>query len=144
MSAFWDGFEKQAGLMDKLKSWWRGGVKGTEIVKPVVVKPAVTSAVSTPPVATKPAEYAERKPPKYFYSKKLDAGHVKSLNKSIKRNFKGTHSPVTLKYTKANGEQVTRKVTPYTAKHKGKVMVGYDHHRQAVRSFRVDRIGSMT
>ena len=116
--SFWAGFEKQAGILDRLKTWWRGGEKGQEIQKAV-----------------------ERKPPKYFYSKKLNPGHVKALNRSIRHNAKGKDSVLTLNYTKANGEKVTRKVTPYTAR--GSTVVGFDHHRGAVRSFRVDRIGSM-
>jgi len=120
MKGFYEGFEKQAGFADffqKVKNFFTRKKPETP----------------TPPVT-------ERKPPKYFYSKKLDGGHIKNLNKAIKNNSGGGgKSNYILKYRKADGSVVSRKITPYTAKNT-KLLLAHDHHRDALRSFRVDRI----
>lgn len=67
--------------------------------------------------------------------------HAKWLNTAIKSNKWGKDRNVQLKYRKANGEVVLRKVKPLGAK--GAVLVAHDHHRDAVRSFRLDRIEAM-
>jgi len=111
-SSFKSGFKKQAGLWSTVKSWFSS--------------------------KKEPAAEKEKKPPKLFYSKKLDSTYTKSINKAIKKA-----SPINIKYTKADGSQVDRKVTPYTAKGKN-VLIGFDHQRNAIRSFRVDRINALS
>lgn len=118
MRRFFDGFEKQAGLREfwgKVKSFF-GGKKEEPTATPV-----------------------ERKAPKYFYSKKFDSGHIKNINNSIKNNYRGGNNNLILKYQKADGSLVERKVTPYTAKNT-RLLLAHDHHRNDIRSFRVDRI----
>lgn len=112
---FWNGFEKQAGLFDWIKSKFKKKEKETA------------------------PEIPERTTPKYFYSKQFNPAYTKAVNSAIRKNFKGNETPITLDYTKANGEKVQRKITPYTAKG-GNILVGYDHKRDAIRSFRMDRV----
>lgn len=119
MRSFYDGFEKQAGL----KEFW-GKVKSFFGGKP-----------STPETSAP----AERTPPKYFYSKKFDSGHIKNLNNAIKNNYRGGTNNLIVKYKKADGSVVERKITPYTAKNT-RLLLAHDHHRNDIRSFRVDRI----
>jgi len=119
MEHFYAGFEKQAGISDFFQK----------------VKNFFTRKKPEPA----PQTVAERKPPKYFYSKKLDGGHIKDLNKAIKNNYGGGGSNYILKYKKADGSMVERKVTPYTAR-STKLLLAHDHHRNDIRSFRVDRI----
>lgn len=118
MKHFYAGFEKQAGLKEffhKVKSFFTGSKE----------QPAGAPA--------------ERKPPKYFYSRKLDRSHIKNINNSIKNNYRGGSNNLILKYQKADGSVVERKVTPYTAKNT-RLLLAHDHHRNDIRSFRVDRI----
>jgi len=116
---FYVGFEKQAGL----KEFW-GKIKSFFGRKP-----------STPETAAP----SERKPPKYFYSKKFDPGNIKNLNNAIKNNYRGGANNLIVKYKKADGSIVERKITPYTAKNT-QLLLAHDHHRNDIRSFRVDRI----
>lgn len=109
---FWNGFHKQAGLY----SW----------VKSKLFKKKEEPA-------------PEKKPAKYFYSKKFNPSFVKTINSSIRKNSRGGESTINLNYTKADGSKVQRKITPYTAKGSN-VLVGYDHKRDAIRSFRMERI----
>lgn len=85
---------------------------------------------------------AEAKKPKYFHHTRHKSPHVKTLNRAIRSNAKGKESTVTLDYTKADGSKVTRKVTPYTSKNN--VLVGHDHTRGEIRSFRLDRISGLS
>lgn len=101
-------------MFESIKNFFRGFAKKKE-------KPASSSTGAV-------------KPPKLFYSKKLDPTFVKGLNKAIKKK-----SDITIKYKKKDGSVVTRKVTPYTAKGRN-LVVGHDHERGELRSFRVDRI----
>lgn len=122
MNSFYAGFEKQAGLKEfwgKIKSFFGGKTPTPETSAP-----------------------AERKAPKYFYSKKFDPGHIKNINSAIRKNYSGGQSNLVLKYKKADGSIVERKVTPYTAKNSN-LMLGHDHHRGEIRSFRVDRIQNL-
>lgn len=82
---------------------------------------------------------------KYFYSKKLDPSHTKLLNRTIKSNSAGKQSDVVIKYTKADGSKSERKVRPITAKKtkKGYLMLAHDYMRNDIRSFRMDRVGSI-
>lgn len=116
MEGFYTGFEKRAGFSD-----W--------------IQKAKNFFTSKKPEQPK----TERKPAKYFYSKKLDGGHIKNLNRAIKKNSGGGKQNYVLKYQKADGSIVNRKVTPYTAKNT-KLLLAHDHHRGELRSFRVDRI----
>lgn len=119
MEGFYAGFEKAAGFSDwiqKAKDFFTR--KKTEQPK---------------------QQNMERKPPKYFYSKKLDGGHIKNLNRAIKKNYGGSKQNYVLKYQKADGSIVNRRVTPYTAKNT-RLLLAHDHHRGELRSFRVDRI----
>jgi len=81
--------------------------------------------------------------PKYFRGKYVDPKHRKLLNKGIKNNYKGKETSYSIKYKKANGDVVDRQFTPYTAKNKN-LLVGFDHHRGEIRSYRADRILSLT
>ena len=67
--------------------------------------------------------------------------HAKLLNRAIRSNAWGKDHNFHLSYQKANGEVVSRKVKPMAAK--GNVLVAFDHHRNDIRSFRLDRIQSM-
>lgn len=67
--------------------------------------------------------------------------HARMLNSAIRSNRWGKDKTVHIKYRKANGEVVTRKVKPLTAK--GLNLLAHDHTRGAIRSFRIDRIESM-
>lgn len=82
------------------------------------------------------------KPPKMFYSKKFDSSHVKTINKAMKQNYKGVPTKITIEYKKNNGTQVRRTISPYTSKN-GNLLVAYDHDRDALRSFRLDRLQSL-
>lgn len=78
----------------------------------------------------------------YFRAKSVNKRHASMLNGMIKAK----EGSVMLHYTKADGTKVKRRVTPYSAKKTkdGKYLViGYDHHREAVRSFRMDSIKGM-
>lgn len=111
--SFYDGFEKEAkesGLL-KVKNFIRTSI-GLE-----------------------PAKAA----PKYFSGKYVPRNYRKLLNKGIKNNYKGKETIFSIKYKKANGDVVDRKFTPYTAKNKN-LLVGFDHHRGEIRSYRVDRM----
>jgi predicted DNA-binding transcriptional regulator YafY len=117
------GFEKEAGISDffgKIKNFFKRS-------------PA-------PPKQTNPEPtHAERQKPKYFRTKKMDPAHKKALNSAIRKGFNGKGGDVTIKYKKANGDIVERKVTPYTAKNT-RLLLGHDHHRGELRSYRADRI----
>ena len=78
-----------------------------------------------------------------LFTKKDEAmyPHARWLNRKIRSNKWGKERTALLKYTKANGEQVERKVKPMGAK--GSVLIAHDFHRNAVRSFRLDRIQHM-
>lgn len=79
---------------------------------------------------------------KLFRKRDYEAhSHARMLNSAIRSNRWGKDKTVHLKYRKANGEVVTRKVKPLTAK--GMNLVAHDHTRGAIRSFRIDRIESM-
>jgi len=82
---------------------------------------------------------------KYFYSKKLDTSKTKLLNRAIKDNSSGKLSDVVINYTKADGTKAKRKVRPITAKKtkKGYLVLAHDYMRDDIRSFRVDRLGSI-
>lgn len=125
MNSFYAGFEKRAGVGD-----WMS--KMTTKVKSLFSPNETT--------APKPAE---KKPPKYFYSKKLDPAFVKGLNSGIRRSSKGLPGDRIIEYRKADGSIVKRRVTPYTAKN-GKILLAHDHHRNDIRSFRVDRIQKLS
>ena len=78
-------------------------------------------------------------PPKYLGSKSIPQSQRKLINKGIKNNYKGKETIYSVKYKKANGDIIDRKFTPYTAKNKN-LLIGFDHHRGEIRSYRVDRI----
>ena len=127
MESFYVGFEKNAGFSDffkKIKSFF---VKKKEERKPIAPKTGL------------PFPEYERKPIQYFKRRAGDKNIVKALNKTIKLNKSNPDNTLTFKYRKANGEVVTRKVTPYSAKGE-RVLVGHDHFRDDIRSYRVDRI----
>lgn len=119
MEGFYAGFEKQAGLSDWIQK----------------VKTFFTREKPEQPKQ----QNIERTPPKYFYSKKLDSGHIKNVNKAIRNNYRGGTNNLIVKYKKADGSVVERKITPYTAKNT-KLLLAHDHYRNDIRSFRVDRI----
>lgn len=53
---------------------------------------------------------------------------------------------LTIDYTKADGEEVERKILPYaidTTKEGEQIVRTYDFEREAIRSFRVDRLNQI-
>ena len=74
-----------------------------------------------------------------FRSKKLHPEHVKLLNEVIRRNARGGEHDVHITYRKENGEVSERKVRPLAVKGKS-LFVAHCHERNAIRSFRVERI----
>ena len=90
---------------------------------------------------TTPAPARQRRQ-RLFKKNEIDTHpHARWLNRKIRSNAWGKERTATIKYTKANGESVVRKVKPLGAK--GKVLIAHDYHRDAVRSFRLDRIHHM-
>lgn len=74
-----------------------------------------------------------------FRSKKLNQDHIKILNEAIRHNARGKQKDVHLTYQKENGEVSERKVRPLAVKDKS-LFVAHCHERNAIRSFRVERI----
>jgi len=74
-----------------------------------------------------------------FRSKKLHPEHAKLLNDAIRRNARGGEHDVHITYRKENGEVSKRKVRPLAVKGKS-LFVAHCHERNAIRSFRVERI----
>lgn len=73
-------------------------------------------------------------------SKKLHPEHVKLINEAIRHNARGKEKDVHITYRKENGEVSERKVRPLAVKGKS-LFVAHCHERNAIRSFRVERIG---
>ena len=73
-------------------------------------------------------------------SKKLHPEHVKLINEAIRHNARGREKDVHITYRKENGEESERKVRPLAVKGKS-LFVAHCHERNAIRSFRVERIG---
>jgi len=73
-------------------------------------------------------------------SKKLHPEHVKLINEAIRHNARGKEKDVHITYRKENGEESERKVRPLAVKGKS-LFVAHCHERNAIRSFRVERIG---
>ena len=67
------------------------------------------------------------------FEKQANRHHDKRLAKAISER-----GPVHITYRKLNGRTVKRKVTPYEVK--GNLLIGHDHKREAVRSYRMDRL----
>lgn len=67
--------------------------------------------------------------------------HSKILNSIIRSNRYGKGKNLLITYNKADGSMVERKVTPIVAKNH--LLLAHDHHRNAVRSFHIDRIQKM-
>ena len=82
-----------------------------------------------------------RKP--VLFTKKIEREypHAPYLNTKIRSNRRGKERKAKLLYTKANGDTVNRTVKPLSAK--GNVLIAHDYERDAIRSFRIDRIRSM-
>jgi len=74
-----------------------------------------------------------------FRSKKLHPEHVKLINEAIRHNARGKDKDVHITYRKENGEVSDRKVRPLAVKGKS-LFVAHCHERDAIRSFRVERI----
>lgn len=74
-----------------------------------------------------------------FRSKKLHPEHVKLLNEAIRKNARGGDHNVHISYTKADGSKSERKVRPLAVKGKS-LFVAHCHERNAIRSFKVERI----
>lgn len=74
-----------------------------------------------------------------FRSKKLHPEHVKLINEAIRHNAKGKQKDVIISYKKENGETSDRKVRPFAVKDKS-LFLAHCHERNAIRSFRVERI----
>lgn len=74
-----------------------------------------------------------------FRSKKLHPEHTKLLNEAIRRNAKGGDQNVHISYRKPDGSLSDRKVKPLAVKGKS-LFVAHCHKRNAIRSFRVERI----
>lgn len=72
-------------------------------------------------------------------SKKLNPEHVEILNEAIRHNAKGGDKTVHISYKKENGEVSERKVRPLAVKGKS-LFMAHCHERNAIRSFRVERI----
>ena len=81
----------------------------------------------------------ERKHTRTFRSKKLHPEHVKMLNEAIRKNARGGDHNVHISYTKADGSKSDRKVRPLAVKGKS-LFVAHCHERNAIRSFKVERI----
>ena len=111
--SFYSGFEKKA--------------KEDKILK---VKNLIRTTIGLAPTKASP---------KYLSSRDIPRSRRKLLNKGIKNNYKGKETTYSVKYKKANGDVIERRFTPYTAKNKT-LLIGYDHHRGEVRSYRADRI----
>jgi hypothetical protein len=73
-------------------------------------------------------------------SKKLHPEHVKLINEAIRHNVRGKEKDLHITYRKENGEESERKVRPLAVKGKS-LFVAHCHERNAIRSFRVERIG---
>lgn len=74
-----------------------------------------------------------------FRSKKLHPEHAKLINEAIRHNAKGGDRNLQISYKKENGEVSERKVKPLAVKGKS-LFVAHCHERNAIRSFRVERI----
>jgi predicted DNA-binding transcriptional regulator YafY len=88
-------------------------------------------------------EVIDRKPPRLFYSKKMDEKHRRHFNNAIRRNARGGDHFVTFHYVKEDGSRENKEVKPYTSKKSkdGKyLLVGYAKDRGELRSYRTDRI----
>jgi len=72
-------------------------------------------------------------------SKKLHPEHSKLINEAIRHNAKGGDKNLHISYKKENGEVSERKVKPLAVKGKS-LFVAHCHERNAIRSFRVERI----
>jgi predicted DNA-binding transcriptional regulator YafY len=81
----------------------------------------------------------EKKHIRTLRSKKLHPEHVKLINEAIRHNSRGKERDVHIKYRKENGEETERKVRPLAVKGKS-LFVAHCHKRNAIRSFRVERI----
>ena len=81
----------------------------------------------------------EQKHIRTFRSKKLHPEHVKLINEAIRHNARGKEKDVHITYRKENGEVSERKVRPLAVKGKS-LFVAHCHERNAIRSFRVERI----
>jgi hypothetical protein len=74
-----------------------------------------------------------------FRSKKLHPEHAKLLNEAIRKNARGGEHNVHISYTKGDGTKSERKVKPLAVKGKS-LFVAHCHERNAIRSFKVERI----
>ena len=74
-----------------------------------------------------------------FRSKKLHPEHAKLINEAIRKNARGGDHNVHISYTKADGTKSDRKVKPLAVKGKS-LFVAHCHERNAIRSFKVERI----
>jgi hypothetical protein len=74
-----------------------------------------------------------------FRSKKLHPEHAKLINEAIRKNARGGDHNVHISYTKADGTKSDRKVRPLAVKGKS-LFVAHCHERNAIRSFKVERI----
>ncbi len=72
-------------------------------------------------------------------SKKLHPEHVRLINEAIRHNAKGKEKDVHITYRKENGEESERKVRPLAVRGKS-LFLAHCHERNAIRSFRVERI----
>jgi predicted DNA-binding transcriptional regulator YafY len=68
--------------------------------------------------------------------------HAKHLNSYIRSNRWGKDKDITITYKKENGDLSERKIRPLYAKKD--VLVAHDHGKNAYRSFKLERIQSMT
>ena len=82
---------------------------------------------------------ADKKHIRTFRSKKLHPEHVKLINEAIRKNARGGDHNVHISYTKADGTKSDRKVKPLAVKGKS-LFVAHCHERNAIRSFKVERI----
>lgn len=82
---------------------------------------------------------AEVKHIRTLRSKKLHPEHVKLINDAIRKNARGKEKDLHITYRKENGEVSERKVRPLAVKGKS-LFVAHCHKRNAIRSFKVERI----
>ena len=82
---------------------------------------------------------ADKKHIRTFRSKKLHPEHAKLLNEAIRKNARGGDHNVHISYVKADGTKSDRKVRPLAVKGKS-LFVAHCHERNAIRSFKVERI----
>jgi hypothetical protein len=74
----------------------------------------------------------------------IDRNQKRTLQRAMKHNQQeGTQNrSFVIDYKKLNGDVVKRKIDPLEIKNN--VVIAYDHHRDDLRSFKVERINTMT